>query len=315
MAALSIAAMRGYLAKSISSLNQNKINGLLAEVSLREHLRAIGYGERVSPGGWIVRSKGPGIFAKSAAVLFPEWLAVGKDYALGRDAPDPPVGLHAVCSSFHQSGITAYFCSATVAREDDTSSLTWRAVQLGLPKVGPPADFPECLSGYTTRPSRYNFLRYRTDTSGIPEGSVPEEFAKEHLRVSVGTRLLVEPSDVDGILYGQRFAYPLEIKEKTAARDRAVGEFFGLDLGPFVKLAFYAARRGMLHSIFVVREIDDPSTRRLVGWWFITFERLAQTASWVPLEGGRAMTGGRSTVVKIPKAEFLPLDAGNLAEL
>lgn len=89
----------------------------------------------------------------------------------------------------------------------------------------------------------------------------------------------------------------------------------GLDIGPFVKLAFYAAKRGNLHSLFIVREIDNPVSRNLVNWWFITFDELAQYASWVQQAGGASMTGGASAVVKIPKAEFKPLDRSHLERL
>lgn len=82
-----------------------------------------------------------------------------------------------------------------------------------------------------------------------------------------------------------------------------------------MKLAFYAAKRGNLHSIFVVREIDSPETRNVVNWWFITFDQMAQFASWVQRSGGRSMTGGRSSVVRIPKAEFRELNAATLAAL
>ena len=71
-------------------------------------------------------------------------------------------------------------------------------------------------------------------------------------------------SDVDGILWGERFTYPLEIKEKTAATDKVLGDYFGLDVGPFVKLAYFAARQGNLHSLFIVREIDNVEER---NWW------------------------------------------------
>ncbi len=126
---------------------------------------------------------------------------------------------------------------------------------------------------------------------------------------------MAEISDVDGIFWGQQFTYPLEIKEKTPAFDRSLGDYFGLDIGPFVKLAFYAAKRGNLHSLFIVREIDNVQTRNLVSWWFITYDQLAQYASWVFQGGGRNMQGGMSSVVRIPKAEFKPLDAANLAAL
>ena len=107
----------------------------------------------------------------------------------------------------------------------------------------------------------------------------------------------------------------VEIKEKTPGNDNKVGDFFGIDVGPFVKLAFYAAKKGNLHSLFFVREIDDTINRNLVNWWFITFDTLAQYASWVPIAGGRSMQGGASSVVKIPKAEFTLLTANNLANL
>lgn len=149
----------------------------------------------------------------------------------------------------------------------------------------------------------------------IPDAYVAEEFSKEHLRITMSTRYITEMSDVDGIFWGRQFTYPLEIKEKTSAYDNRLGDYFGLDLGPFVKLAHYAAKRGNLHSLFIVREISDPESRELVNWRYITFDHLAQFASWVPASGGRNMLGGRSTVVKIPKVEFSVLDASALSTL
>ena len=107
----------------------------------------------------------------------------------------------------------------------------------------------------------------------------------------------------------------MEIKEKTVATDISVGHYFGLDIGPFVKLAFYAAKKGNLHSLFVVREINNVTNRDLVGWWFITFEQLARYASWNARSGGTNMGGGGSTVVRIPKSEFRQLTATALGEL
>lgn len=124
-----------------------------------------------------------------------------------------------------------------------------------------------------------------------------------------------EPSDVDGLFWGREKTYPVEIKEKTRAYDKDIGEYFGLDVGPFVKLAFYAAKRGNLHSLFVVREIDKADTRNLVAWRYITFDRMAQFASWVFQPGGRSMTGGRSATIKIPVDRFGILNAEALRSL
>jgi hypothetical protein len=149
----------------------------------------------------------------------------------------------------------------------------------------------------------------------IPAVALAEEFSKEHLRVAFNNPFMAEVSDVDGIFWGQRFTYPLEIKEKTPANDARLGDYFGLDVGPFVKLAHYAARQGNLHSLFVVREINNQEERALVGWRFITFEQLARFASWVPRAGGTNMAGGGSSVVCIPRCEFQELNAANLAAL
>lgn len=126
---------------------------------------------------------------------------------------------------------------------------------------------------------------------------------------------MAEVSDIDGILWGEQYTYPIEIKEKTPGNDSKLGDYFGLDVGPFVKLAFYAAKKGNLHSLFIVREIDNEATRGLVAWWFITFDKMAQYASWVTTGGGTTMLGGSSTVVKIPKSKFTKLDASSLSKL
>jgi hypothetical protein len=308
--------MRSFLGRSISSLNLNKLRGLLAEVDLRDYLETLGYAERVSPGGWIARREGAGAFGHNTVVVFPENVKPDLAYNSDREYPQPSHGLHTICSTFHQSGISAFYCGATVGAEDDPGSLTWRSVQLGLPTQQNYHPFPDSMSEFfRERPRNFNFLRYHTDSSGIPDSAVSEEFSKEHLRVTFQTRFLAEVSDIDGIFWGEQYTYPVEIKEKTAAADRRMGEFFGLDLGPFVKLAFYAAKRGNLHSIFIVREIDSVETRALKGWWFITFERLAQFASWVPRSGGKSMLGGSSTVVPVPKAEFEALSASSLSKL
>jgi hypothetical protein len=316
MSTLTEGAMRGFLSRSISSLNRNKINGLLAEVELRRYLTALGFGDRISPGGWIARREGAGEFGHHIVVFFPEELHVGGLYPLSRTMPVPPLGLHTICATFHQTGIAAYFCAAQVAEADDPNSVRWFAKQLGLPVEQPYRSFPSCLEGaFRARGRKYKFLRYNTDPNIIPSESVAGEFSKESVRVEFQNAFMSEMSDVDGIFWGQQFTYPLEIKEKTPAEDRALGPYFGLDLGPFVKLAFYAAKRGNLHSLFIVREIDSTDTRNLVNWWFITYEHLAQYASWIQQGGGTSMIGGRSSVVRIPKAEFRPLNADTLRQL
>lgn len=307
--------MRQYLSKSISSLNQNKLNGVLAEIDLRYTLGQLGFADKISQGGWIVRNEGRGLFGHQTIVFFPQTIKPDIEYPGGRSFEEPARGLHTICSTMHQIGIHSYYCVPVIS--ENPLLVKWYATQLGIPTQDTYNEFPELLTGsnFQQRSRRYNFLRNKSESSLIPNHAIPEEFTKEHVRITFQDKFMSEMSDIDGILWGQQYTYPLEIKEKTAAFDNKIGYYFGIDVGPFVKLAFYAAKRGNLHSLFIVREIDNPTNRHLVNWWFITFDTLAQFASWVPVTGGRNMQGGGSSVIKVPKAEFRLLNRENLNTL
>jgi len=312
---ISLFEMRAYLSRTMSSLNQNKLRGTLAEISFRQYVSSLGFGEQVSEGGWIVRSahKGNHSFGQNTAVFFPETVQANSNYPPDKQLPSPRIGLHSVCSTFHQIGIQSYYCTPIVERLDGNPKVRWRAIQLGLSGATDYQDFPDCIVGFNRRIHRYNFEKYHNDVSVIPDESVPIEFSKESIRVVFHSQYFCEPSDVDGLFWGKRIAYPIEVKEKTRAFSSSLGDYFGIDVGPFVKLAFYAVKRGNLHSLFVVREIDNADTRNLVAWRYITFDNMAQFASWVPQPGGTSMTGGRSSTIKIPAEQFKLLDAQALA--
>ena len=71
----------------------------------------------------------------------------------------------------------------------------------------------------------------------------------------------------------------------------------------------------IVRSLFVVREIDSQQDRNLVAWRYITFDQLAQYASWVFRSGGPGMTGARSETVRIPAEQFQILNAEALRRL
>jgi hypothetical protein len=288
---------------------------MLAEIDLRNTLAALGFGGRISQGGWIVRNVGSGVFGHHSAVLFPQTIIENIDYDPMRVLEEPPIALHTICSTMHQIGVHSFYCVPSVAIENDPLSITWQTKQLGIPNIVPYSSLLPTIHNFSFRTRNYNFLRYHTNADIIPPISVADAFSKENLRVAFQDHFMSEMSDIDGIIWGQQYTYPIEIKEKTAGNDSKVGDYFGIDVGPFVKLAFYAAKKGNLHSLFFVREINNTDERQLVNWWFITFDTLAQYASWVSQGGGQNMQGGGSTVVKIPKAEFTPLSEVSLAAL
>lgn len=309
--------MRTYLGRSIASINQNKLNGLLAEVGLRNYLTGLGYEGRVSRGGWLLRTKGVNIFGNATIALFPEILDPAQTYPTNRVMPPPDQGLYTIGATLQQCGIPNFYCAATIATAEQTATLQWQAIRLGLPVQQQYAPLAQAVQdfGFAARTKNYNFLRYNADVTGIPDAAVPEEFTKEHLRSAFNTPYMAEISDIDGLFWGQQYTYPMEIKEKTSAPSSDMGDYFGLDVGPFSKLAFFAAKRGNLRSLYVVREINNTTDRALVGWLYITFDDLVQRASWGSRAGGMTMLGGASSVVRIPRAAFMPLDAANLASL
>jgi hypothetical protein len=316
MKAVSPETIRSFLSASLASTGtvNNKVNGLLAEVDFRRHLREQGFADRVSLGGWIVRRTGPGRFGDETVAIFPEICTDPESLFEGRPLVEPGRGLHTICSTFYQIGIRSFFCSLQITDASNSRTFHWQAIRLGTPVEETWMPLEDALAPYLAKRERpYNWLRYKTDTARIGNAFATEEFLKEHLRIAALGPFVGEISDVDGILWGKEKTYPLEIKEKTAAADSKLGEYFGIDVGPFVKLAFYAAKRGNLHSLFVVREIEDVDSRTLKDWWFIPFDRLAQFASWNQQGGGTNMRGGASTVIRIPKDRFTRLDAAALA--
>lgn len=315
MSTLSLETMRGLLGRSIASGNANKLRGMLAEIELRNYLSALGFSQRISPGGWIARCDGQNTFGHHTVVMFPEVIQPGIPYPMERNPPNPPHGLHTICSTFHQSGIRAYFCAPTIATADDALSIEWRCVQLGLPFQQDYDTFPISIDGFRRRPRRYNFLRYSTDASLIPEVAVPEEFTKEHLRATFQSTYFSELSPLDGIFWGNKFTCPLEISEQTSANDRHLGTYFELDVAPFVKFAVLSSERRNLHSLFMVREIDFAGTRGLLAWWFTTFDHLARFAPSVTRVRRDRPQGGARTVMKIPRIEFEQLNQSALASL
>lgn len=318
MAKISLQTMKDYLSKSLSSSNNNKLNGVLAEIDFRNELVKLNFSDKVSPGGWIIRSTGQGNFGDETVVLFPAIIESAISYPINAtNLPEPPRPLHTICATFHQIGIKSYYCYPVITKTNDHTSIEWYVTQLGVPQTTPYMPLFSEMSKYNfeVRKRKYNFLNNNSIIPGISSMSIAEEFTKEHLRISFQSKFLSELSDVDGVFWGNQYTYPIEIKEKTVAVDPRIGEYFGLDVGPFVKLAYYAAKRGNLHSLFVVREIEDTNTRKLVEWRYITFEKLAQCASWIPVNGGTNMRGGGSSVVRIPKTEFSVLNQSELINL
>ncbi len=311
----SSAPVRDYLRQCISSLNSNKLYGIRAEADFRAHIASMGVSQRVSPGGWIFRQKGATDFGKNTIAVFPQTLAYGADYSAQPTGADIPLTLHTICATLHQIGIRSYYARPVFSPGASLSDIEWRFRQLGVPWETDFVEISGVFSAFRPRLRPYNYLRYKTDVSLMSDQDAIIQFSHDNLRIFVENRVMSETSDIDGIVWGERLTYPIEIKEKTVVYDSDIGDWFGLDTGPFVKLAHYAARRGNLHSLFIVREVEDTPERKLLRWLFADFDEIARYASWVPRAGGQSMGGGRSMVVRIPRTAFRELDASSFGTI
>lgn len=124
--------MKQYLSRSVSSYNQNKLRGLIAEVQFRQYLNDIGFGDHVSVGGWILRNTRAANFSDRVIAVFPEIIRPNTDYEPTADPRPIPHGLHGVGSIFHESGINSYYCNASVGERNNAESVTWNCIQLGI---------------------------------------------------------------------------------------------------------------------------------------------------------------------------------------
>ena len=305
--------MLAYLARAYSSVNANKLNGIRAELDFARYVEGAGFASRTTPGGWILRPNRVASFGKESSVaLFPLPVAPAGRTAGGIDAGTVGTAVRAIAAHLQSANIDTYLC------ELDASG-AWNATLVGRPSEAAPVPVADVLKGrFTARTRAYNHLRYKNDPAsleGFNDLELARLYALESVRITVAADYFAEASDIDTLLWGRSRVYPIEMKEKTRANDQDIGPWFGLDVGPFTKLGFYAAWYQRFSSLFVVREIGDVQTRKLVRWWVVDFDTIAKRASWVLRSGGTSMGGSASAVIRIPIDAFTELDAAYLQSL
>jgi hypothetical protein len=284
----------------------NKIPGLMAELDFATMLEGMGYGDRLVRGGWIVEPESPEFYSKRVA-LFPA--------PFGAASTEPPIPVVTTAQYLRGAGMRTLYCVPLAVAG---TSVTWGAAEMSGPTVGSPHPLVEEFSQFPHRQRGYSKRTADADVS--PLGAVAARelevlFARESMLDAIRSDRLVVANDLDYLVWGKKSTYPLEIKEKTSADGGKIGRFFGLDIGPFSKLACFEASGSGHDSLFVVREIEDRESRRLKAWHMIRFGDLCRSCSWVYQGGGRNMLGGASAVVKIPLGAFRPLDRTSLADL
>jgi hypothetical protein len=317
-----------FLQTQWSSINNNKLKGILAEIRLKEYLSENGvfYG----PGGWIMvagQPTGGNVPTQSKVCLLPRTSHFSWNTAENLGGVLLPAEISAYMY-FRQLGIQTFFVDPTPFTENQftlptPSANSQRAnypkpYALELKQVGQdgsltPASTAVVFSSFPPRTGnrglRCNALG-RIDPTDYPwtnPSIVSDLFWFEYTRYYYQCDYLISNNDLDMYIIGASgSAYPVELKSKKSANSRALGDWFGIDMGPFAKLAFFTANGMNTDALYIVEEVN--SSGQPEGWFGIRYTELVKACSWVGQGGGTGMTGGRSSTYKVPKAAFSLLD-------
>lgn len=315
-----------FLETQWSSINENKVKGILAELRFKKHLAHNNY--HYVPGGWIITPGNPSITsvpADAKVCILPRRHQFS--WEAGGVSSTPTLAETAAYHHFKQVGMQVLFAEPALIVESSfeppragvksAPSTLPRPYSLELKEISGPSQFKAVPAATAfakfprkTRRGGRVYTTGRIDPQTPPwndASAVADLFWFEYARYYFQVDYLVSNNDLDLFVIGPSGrSYPVEVKSKTASQSAALGDWFGIDAGPFAKLAFFTANAMNNDALYVVEEVTE--TRAHIAWHGIRFTDLVKACSWVVQGGGQGMTGGASATFKIPKAAFRPLD-------
>lgn len=315
-----------FLETQWSSINDNKLRGILAEVRLKDFL--IANEVHFVPGGWILT---PGKYSLLNKVPTREKICVlPRHQQFSWELPRPDNHGYASLAAFEyfkHVGITPVFAIPDPINESIYALPRPSAgkIKAEYPKPyllklyhpGPNGQLNEVAASaiFSSFPERNGNVGLRCYGQGrIPRDTLPwsdpsivsDLFWFEYSRYFFQTDYLVSNNDLDLFIKGKSGkSYPVELKSKSPAEDRILGEWFGMDIGPYAKLSFFIANSLNNDALYVVEEVS--AEKEHLEWYGIKFSELVKCCSWVGRSGGTGMLGGASSTFRIPKAAFVPL--------
>ncbi|RNI32235.1 hypothetical protein EFA69_02600 [Rufibacter immobilis] len=312
-----------FLETQWSSINDNKLKGINAEIRLEAYLKSPLIKDLyryIIPGGWIIA---PG----SNAVLMPTKARIAVlpnsfGFSWTKSFSPSPFTAQTLASSFfNQVGIETYFAnfdpSGRESRFDVPRKKNYNTTyelephligSSGLEKV----DINVMMRNFPRRKGLVGMRAYksgridRKDPVWSDSSLVTHLFWKEYSRYFLQRNYLVSSNDLDFFIIGKSGkAYPIELKSKRVYADAKLGDWFGIDIGPFSKLSFFVSLSNNMEALYLVEEVDDLGGN--IEWWGVRFSEVLKYCFWVTQSGGASMGGGRSNTIKVPKEIFTPL--------
>lgn len=316
-----------FLESQWSPRNLNKLKGVAAEIRLEKLLRTptlMQHYQFIVPGGWIF-TPSTNAYTNPATAGRVAVLTIPTAFSWTKGLIEPSThALSLAQGYFNQVGIPAYFSKFDTGRN---ISLEGAFIVPGTSNypVPYPLEFLQATSSGMTNVSINNIMsgfKAKSNKSGnfghanrrIDHTDllwndpviITALFWKEYTRYFIKTMFSGGSADMDFFLIGiSGRAYPIEFKSKTVVNDPKYGDWFGIDFGPFAKLSFFVSMSLNMEAIYFVEEVNSMGLP--IAYWGIKFRDLLKCCDWVISSGGRNMSGGTSSTVKIPKTEFQDL--------
>ncbi len=322
-----------FLETQWSSINANKLKGIAAELRFEEYLQSAAIRslyQYIIPGGWILTPAKNTIVnpVSSGRIAI---IPIPTPFSWSTTMPLIPVPAMVLAESyFRQTGIITYFTKfetngdRNIERRFDAPRKRHyiASYRLNFYKIGANGlnviNIQEVMTNFTARDTLRGLRAYATGRVGagtiIRRSSIitTNLFWKEYSRYYLQRYYRISAADLDFFIVGNSGrAYPIEFKSKTVVPSPDLGEWFGIDVNPFAKLAFFVSLSNNMEALYFVEEVD--SNGNTLDWWGVGFSKLLKFCIWVPQGGGTSMGGGRSTTIIVPKSifdrliNFLPL--------
>ncbi|HEY3372389.1 MAG TPA: hypothetical protein VGK10_16155 [Prolixibacteraceae bacterium] len=316
-----------FLETQWSSINQNKLKGINAENRFDSYLNSAAIRplfDYIIPGGWII-SPGKNININPTTIGRIAILPISKPFSWTQGSRIFPFTAQVLAESyFRQVGITTYFVyyetqgnvqveNAFVIPSKGTYPISYPLEFFRIGGNGlAPVTLAEVTRNFSPRRGSLGMRAYslnrinRQHPTWSDTHIVTDLFWKEYARYYLHKKFLVSSNDLDFFIIGKSGrAYPIEFKSKTVVVDNKIGDWFGIDIGPFSKLSFFVSLSNNMEALYFVEEID--SNGNTIQWWGIRFSMLLKYCHWVSQAGGKTMGGGASATVRVPKIVFEPL--------
>lgn len=309
------------------SNNENKKKGILAELRLKDYLTQNNH--HFISGGWIMSPGKPTISSEIPTLdklcILPRKHSFSWETTTNNRNSLSLAEL-AAYNYFRQVGLTVLFANPVDINETSFQPPTpsARRVRAQFPRPYELQLQRISSTGLTIVSTEDAFSKFpqRSGNRGIsckqinwiPQGDTPwtlpsvvsDLFWFEYTRYYFQINYLISNNDLDLFIVGASGAsYPVELKSKTHTTDPSLGDWFGIDMGPFAKLSFFTSNAMNTDALYIVEHVDSAGVH--LEWYGIKFTDLVKSCSWVGRSGGRGMTGSASSTYKIPMKAFKPL--------